>query len=239
MIEYNEKRIDVDNIFQSNTKPLFEGNSTNDVNLVEQNEYDAMSYLNQIAYSPNCPPNVLVPLSIIKTLMNSHTAMAAPEVFELAPNTNHKQNSYQNQMTDSSTSQDLNAPQLPTVPNIFGSKSKMQENFSQILARNTHTEVKKVREVNKSMTIDKDKDLLKNISRKRLSRVNYRSRNKHNSTNNNSEKDKSSRYDPQSHNAVEACQVCGDIASTHVHYGGRSCQSCRAFFRRSVVKFSK
>ena len=30
------------------------------------------------------------------------------------------------------------------------------------------------------------------------------------------------------------CKVCGDKASTHVHYGGRSCASCRAFFRRSV-----
>ena len=107
------------------------------------------------------------------------------------------------------------------------------------ISRKAYTEVKKVREVNKSMTIDKDKDLLKNTSRKTLSRVNHRSRNKHNSTNDNSEKDKSSRYDPQSHNAIEACQVCGNIASTHVHYGGRSCQSCRAFFRRSVVKFSK
>ena len=30
------------------------------------------------------------------------------------------------------------------------------------------------------------------------------------------------------------CKVCGDKASIHVHYGGRSCASCRAFFRRSV-----
>ena len=115
MIEYNEKRSDVDNIFQCNAKPLFEGNCSNDGNLAGQNEYDAMSYLNQIAYSPNCPPNVLVPLSIIKTLMNGHTTTAAPEVFELAPNTNHNQNSSQNQMTDSSTSQDLKAPQSSTA----------------------------------------------------------------------------------------------------------------------------
>ena len=31
------------------------------------------------------------------------------------------------------------------------------------------------------------------------------------------------------------CKVCGDKASIHVHYGGRSCASCRAFFRRSAA----
>ena len=35
------------------------------------------------------------------------------------------------------------------------------------------------------------------------------------------------------------CQVCGDAASKYIHYGGRSCQSCRAFFRRSVVKYAR
>ena len=32
------------------------------------------------------------------------------------------------------------------------------------------------------------------------------------------------------------CGVCGDKASKFIHYGGRSCQSCRAFFRRTVAK---
>ena len=30
------------------------------------------------------------------------------------------------------------------------------------------------------------------------------------------------------------CKVCGDTASKHSHYGGNSCYSCRAFFRRAV-----
>ena len=30
------------------------------------------------------------------------------------------------------------------------------------------------------------------------------------------------------------CKVCGDTSSKHSHYGGSSCYSCRAFFRRSV-----
>ena len=32
------------------------------------------------------------------------------------------------------------------------------------------------------------------------------------------------------------CQVCGDQAPEHIHYGSVSCFSCRAFFRRSVSK---
>ena len=35
------------------------------------------------------------------------------------------------------------------------------------------------------------------------------------------------------------CPACNDKASTHVHYGGRSCHSCRAFFRRSVININR
>ena len=31
-----------------------------------------------------------------------------------------------------------------------------------------------------------------------------------------------------------SCKVCGDLASDHSHYGGKSCYSCRIFFKRSV-----
>jgi len=31
-----------------------------------------------------------------------------------------------------------------------------------------------------------------------------------------------------------SCHVCGDLAAEHRHYGGISCYSCRAFFRRTV-----
>lgn len=30
------------------------------------------------------------------------------------------------------------------------------------------------------------------------------------------------------------CQVCGDVANDHIHYGAIACYSCRAFFRRGV-----
>ena len=30
------------------------------------------------------------------------------------------------------------------------------------------------------------------------------------------------------------CQICGDIANDHIHYGAKCCYSCRAFFRRSI-----
>ena len=246
MIEHNEKRNDIDNTFQSNAALLFGENYSNEEYLGEQKEIDATSYLNQMAHLPNCPANVLVPLSVIKTLMNSHTAMASQEVFELAQNASHNQNSTQNQITDSSTSQILKGSQSSSVPKKFETKSKidvcdnsrLKNHHGLILERNTHTGAKKVMGIRESM-IDKGKDVLKNTSRKVISRDNHRPRNRHNSTNDNSEKDNSSKSAKQDSSTIEACKVCGDIASTHVHYGGRSCQSCRAFFRRSVVKVSK
>ena len=246
MIEHNEKRNDIDNTFQPNAALLFGENYSNEEYLEEQNEIDATSYLNQMAHLPNCPTNVLVPLSVIKTLMNSRTAMASQEVFELAQNASHNQNSTQNQITDSSTSQILKGSRSSSVPKKFETKSKidvcdnsrLKNHHGLILERNTHIGEKKVMGIRESM-IDKGKDVLKNKSRKVISRDNHRPRNRHNSTNDNSEKDNSSKSAKQDSSTIEACKVCGDIASTHVHYGGRSCQSCRAFFRRSVVKVSK
>ena len=31
-----------------------------------------------------------------------------------------------------------------------------------------------------------------------------------------------------------SCQICGDVANDHIHYGAKCCYSCRAFFRRSI-----
>ena len=32
------------------------------------------------------------------------------------------------------------------------------------------------------------------------------------------------------------CKICGRIAGKHTYYGAKTCQSCRAFFRRSVQR---
>lgn len=39
---------------------------------------------------------------------------------------------------------------------------------------------------------------------------------------------------PKAGSASNLCPVCGNEAGKHVHYGGKACTSCRAFFRRSV-----
>jgi len=39
---------------------------------------------------------------------------------------------------------------------------------------------------------------------------------------------------PKDETSLRLCPVCGNEAGKHVHYGGKACTSCRAFFRRSV-----
>ena len=58
-------------------------------------------------------------------------------------------------------------------------------------------------------------------------------------TDNNKQSRHIKRLNKREKNAAKQCPVCGDTASSHIHYGGRSCASCRAFFRRSVVKQSR
>ncbi len=41
----------------------------------------------------------------------------------------------------------------------------------------------------------------------------------------------------QQQHSLLICPICGNEAGKHVHYGGRACTSCRAFFRRSGVNF--
>jgi hypothetical protein len=35
------------------------------------------------------------------------------------------------------------------------------------------------------------------------------------------------------------CPVCGELATSHMHYGGLSCLSCKAFYRRAVTSTNK
>ena len=38
---------------------------------------------------------------------------------------------------------------------------------------------------------------------------------------------------------TKMCQVCKENSASHLHYGGRSCLSCKAFFRRAVTSSKK
>ena len=43
----------------------------------------------------------------------------------------------------------------------------------------------------------------------------------------------------QGDNSLVECPICGEITINHSHYGGVVCDSCKAFFRRTVVNPSK
>ena len=32
------------------------------------------------------------------------------------------------------------------------------------------------------------------------------------------------------------CEVCNEVTNAHIHYGGRVCHPCRAFFRRKSLQ---
>lgn len=45
--------------------------------------------------------------------------------------------------------------------------------------------------------------------------------------------------EPEINGSSNLCQICGELAGKHSYYGGRSCQSCRAFFRRSAETLAR
>ena len=43
----------------------------------------------------------------------------------------------------------------------------------------------------------------------------------------------------ESSSKLSKCQICSEITIKQSHYGGKSCQSCAAFFRRNTVSPTK
>ena len=236
----------IEDISQRNLVTFNGGNCSYKGNLVEQEAFDEISNINRMAMSPNCSPNVLVPLSMFKNLMKSHTSKASQEVFILAPNTSYDEGS-QSQKNDSFDSQILKRQPSSSKPDIFASKTpagecdylRPKDHDCLRIARNTNSEGNKVCGNTEFKSLNKGKVVPKYANRKITSHDKFCSRNKYKSKKHQSKEDKSSKHSQQDDTMIESCKVCGDIASTHIHYGGRSCQSCRAFFRRSVVKFSR
>ena len=236
----------IENISQRNSVTFNGGNCTYKENLDDQEAFDAISNLNRLTMSPNGSPNVLVPLSMLKTLMKSYTTKSSQEVFIVAQNTSYDESS-QSQKSDSSNSQILKKPPSSSEPNMFASNSRIgecnylrpEDNDCLIFARNTYSGGNKVDGNGESRSLNKGKVLPKNANKKIISRDKSCSRNKYKSKKHQSKEDINSKHVQHDNTIPESCKVCGDVASIHIHYGGRSCQSCRAFFRRSVVKFSR
>ena len=246
MTEYNEKNNDAKPLSQRNAVTVNGGKCSYKEYLGEQELFDEKSNSNALTMLPNPLQNVLVPLSKLKKIINSNTVKSSQEVSILAPNTNYDESS-RTQKTDSSNSQTFKRPISNSKRNSFASKSKtpesdhiwLEDHDCLLFARNNNIEENYVGENSQSKSLNKGKVAPKNVNTKLISRDKFCSRNKLKSRKHQSKEDNRSKHAQQDGTMIESCKVCGDIASTHIHYGGRSCQSCRAFFRRSVVKFSK
>lgn len=122
-----------------------------------------------------------------------------------------------------------------SLPSIYARKSRIKELANVEVENQDGLMMTK----NGSMLLNNCKKLANDGNRKVVRNKKHYSRRTHKFTKHRLDEQKSSKPAENGNTMIEICKACGDTASSYVHYGGRSCQSCRAFFRRSIVKFSR
>ena len=101
--------------------------------------------------------------------------------------------------------------------------------------------VKSVLSIDNSNTTPYSADIIVNGSNKFSSEIVGTSYPVHLSTTEQSDNGDTSTFPTNYENVLDptdsqTCRICGANATKHIHYGARSCQGCRAFFRRTVNK---
>ena len=195
----------------------------------EQNNSDDMDLLKQLTsnLSSNCGPFVLLPLSMLKYYLK-------PDALSGMSGENKSENSMpsSNQIADednesmfSEQTTDSSEYEIDTSRSVETSSGGYQQHSPNSTEEQNSSDATKPKNEYP-------------LNRRRLGRKtrNKRQNIRSGSSSLDQRMDYSNLYrTPEDASNVSAfCKVCGDKASIHVHYGGRSCASCRAFFRRSV-----
>ena len=197
-----------------------------------QNNSDDMELLKQLTsnLSSNCGPFVLLPLSMLKYYLkpNALSGMAGESKSD-NPTPTSKQIAHEdNESMFSEQTTDSSEYEIDTSLDIETSSGGFQQhspNSTQEQNSSNLTQPKNEYPLNRRRLGRKTRNKRQNIKMIRPG-----------SSASDQQMDYSNLYrTPEDASNVSAfCKVCGDKASIHVHYGGRSCASCRAFFRRSV-----
>ena len=194
-----------------------------------QNNSDDMNLLKQLTsnLSSNCGPFVLLPLSMLKYYLkpDALSGMTGKNESENATSSSKQTADEDNESMFSEQTTDSSEYEIDTSRSVDTSS----EGFLQHSPNSTQEQ--------DSSDVTKPKNEYP-LNRRRLGRKtrNKRQNIRSGSSSVDQRMDYSNLYrTPEDTSNVSAfCKVCGDKASIHVHYGGRSCASCRAFFRRSV-----
>ena len=189
----------------------------------------------------NGDPLVFVPLSILKSLMKTNTVYALSHDTSRWTSVQNNSNPHESIQSNSSTNiimkptedkeksqwttMSSNGTMIQTPPNnmldevtnsqknLTASKNMKEPTTGRIKSRNKQLEKLKSTKINRKHVGVPSPFLKKQEEKEKLTKS-YK-------------------------NPVRFCKVCGDKESSYVHYGGNSCKSCRAFFRRAVEKLTR
>ena len=184
--------------------------------------------LNTLSFnSNNSTPFVLVPLSMLQLPQSSNLKIIQKSYSE------NKPNFLQSSSFDTSLNNPTNASEKDSRRNFLSRQNILVNKSRHNVSTDKNSKTRSVKEKEVRRNIAKEEKRIGNKNVGRLKRQILRKRAE------TGLKTKSNLKKNFSDGGSLLCLVCGEKAGRHTYYGGRSCQSCRAFFRRSVETMTK
>ena len=218
---------------------------TNPQNIVDSNGEIIQININTISsskYEVCDEPMILLPLSFVKSRLKANIICGVPKQTNVKSTVLPNNMSRDRQETDTSVNV-INSPPAPAFQSQLSMAMEKSTTSSSNVSSPT-TQRKREKLIKDTNTAIKSSNKQKRKKMRRLKKLNanvFRKRDV--------PKMSTTSIDAPTSNAetkcvstsklcreVTLCRICGDTATEHIHYGGRCCASCRAFFRRSVEK---